>query len=351
MALTQKQIEQIKDELITCKRPLFFFHDDPDGVACFLLFYKIVGEGKGVIIKTTPRIDEKFIHKVDEYQPDKIFILDIAMVEQEFLDAVKVPVIWVDHHAPQQRQKVKYFNPRVANIEDNFPASYICWQVVKNDIPEDLWIAAIGSIGDWFMPDFADEFSEQYPDLLSQEVRNPDEALFNTKLGTLTKVFSFVLNGQAIDAMKCVKVLTRIKTPYEILDEESSAGKFIFHKYEMMNEIYQKLLKKALGRKVPEDVFHFIYSGSTSFTKDLANELLYRNPNRIIVVGRKKGDEIKMSIRSGMGPIPEVLEKSLIGVEGFGGGHEYACGAVVKEKDFKKFLANLKKEFFGDKVK
>lgn len=349
MALTQKQTEQIKDELITCKRPLFFFHDDPDGVSCFLLFYKIVGDGKGVIIKTTPRIDERFIHKVEEYQPDKIFILDIAMVEQEFLDAVKVPVIWIDHHAPQKRQKVKYFNPRVANIEDNLPASHVCWQAVKDDIPEDLWIAAIGSIGDWFMPDFAPEFFEKYPDLLSSEIKNPDEALFNTKLGVLTKVFSFVLNGKATDAMKCVKVLTRIKSPYEILNEETSAGKFIFHKYESMNEIYQKLLKKALAKKVPDDIFYFIYSGATSFTKDLANEVLYRYPERIIVIGRKKGDEIKMSIRSGLGPIPPVLEKSLVGLEGYGGGHEYACGAVVKEKDFKKFRSNLKKEFFGEK--
>ena len=50
-----------------------------------------------------------------------------------------------------------------------------------------------------------------------------------------------------------------------------------------------------------------------------------------------------MSIRSPK-LLPAALSKSLEGIEGYGGGHEYACGAAVKKKDFKMFIDNLKRE-------
>ena len=41
--------------------------------------------------------------------------------------------------------------------------------------------------------------------------------------------------------------------------------------------------------------------------------------------------------------IPPILEKSFAGLEGYGGGHEYACGASIKERDFKEFIERMKK--------
>ena len=95
--LPEKQINEIREELQNCKRPLFFFDDDPDGLSSFLLLYRYVREGSGVVIKTIPNIDNKFLRKVEEYQPDKIFVLDVAKIEQDFIDTVKIPIIWIDH--------------------------------------------------------------------------------------------------------------------------------------------------------------------------------------------------------------------------------------------------------------
>ena len=53
---------------------------------------------------------------------------------------------------------------------------------------------------------------------------------------------------------------------------------------------------------------------------------------------------MKISIRSKSVIIPPILEKALEGVEGFGGGHEYACGANVKKKDFDRFIESFKKQ-------
>jgi len=337
--LSDKQIEEIKEELDNCKKPLFFFHDDADGLCSFLLLYRQIREGKGIIVKSIPKLDEKFARKAAEYGPDKIFVLDIAMVEQEFIDNAKAPVVWIDHHQPLERQNVKYFNPRIAKKSVNAPATYICYQINKKD----MWIAMCGCIGDWFIPDFFDEFKKRYPDLLNGDAKSPGEVLFTTKLGELVKIMSFVLKGRTSDAINCVKIMTRIENPYEILNKETSRGRYIHKRYEKINLEYEKLLKEALETKADDALFVYSYSGSRmSFTGDIANELLYRIPDKTIVVAREKDDEMRMSLRSNK-KLPPIIEKALEGIEGYGGGHEYACGACVKKKNFKEFLDRIKR--------
>src|SRR3989344_3878922 len=156
MALSKTQIAQIRDNLDNCKKPLFFFDDDQDGLCSFLQLYRYKKEGKGIIVKTTPKLGTIFVNKVQEFQPDKIFILDLAVVDQDFLDEMKVPVIWIDHHGPFNRDNVKYFNPRISSWEDNHPTSFMCHQVVE----QDLWIATVGCVADWFIPPFINDFKK-----------------------------------------------------------------------------------------------------------------------------------------------------------------------------------------------
>ena len=110
MALSKKQVAELREHLDNCKNPLFFFDDDQDGLSAFLLLYRYKREGHGIVVKTSSKLGTVFSNKVKEYNPDKVFILDIAEVAQEFIDAIKVPVVWVDHHGPFQRENVKYFN-------------------------------------------------------------------------------------------------------------------------------------------------------------------------------------------------------------------------------------------------
>ena len=244
MALTEKQYEDIRRELDECKNPLFFFDDDPDGLSAFLLLYRYKKEGHGVVVKTHPKLDIRSIQKVHEYGPDKIFVLDVALVEQEFIDNTKTPVIWVDHHGPYERRNVKYYNPRIAKKEDNVPTTCMCYNVVK----QDLWIAMVGCTADYYMPDFFSEFRKEYPDLIGDE-KNVDDIYFNTKLGELIKAFSFILKGKTSDVVKYIKTLTRIESPYEILNQETARGKFIFKKYEKVNKMYENLLVREVLRR------------------------------------------------------------------------------------------------------
>ncbi len=339
--LGDKEIKQIREELDNCKNPLFFFHDDPDGLCSFLLFYRYIREGHGIVFKAKPGLGTMFLRKVKEYMPDKIFILDIPLVDQEFIDGAGVPVIWIDHHGPYERNNVKYFNPRVKDKSDGTPVTRICYEVVK----QDMWIAAVGCIGDWFVPDFFDEFKKKYKGFVDEGLKEPGEIYFESKLGKLVRVFSYILKGKTGDAIKCFKIMTRINEPDEILEQKSSKGKFIYKKFDKINKEYVELLKDAVKDADKGKILVYIYDKDRmSFTGDLSNELIHRYPDKIVIVGREKSGEIRMSLRSTKEVLPPVIEKALIGIEGYGGGHEHACGANVKKEDFDRFVDSIREQ-------
>lgn len=340
--LKPKECKQLKEAIDFCKKPLVIFDGDPDGSSSFIQFYQYKKEGKGLIIKTTPHITESFVRKVVEYGPDAIFIFDIALVDQDFIDQVKVPVYWLDHHEPQDRNKVHYFNPR-KHGETTCP-SIVLYEILK----QNLWIAAVGAIGDWQMPPFMEKFRKQYPSYVEKKYKLPEDILFSTKLGKLISIISFNLKGSPNDAMSSIKVLIRIEHPDEIMEQSTPKGKYIYKKFEKMNEFYDQQLQKAVKLAKKEDPFLvFSYShGKFSITKELSNELCYKFPKKIIIVARQKEDKYRMSLRAGR-QAPQIniaLEKAFVGIQGYGGGHERACGASVAKEDFNQFVTNLRHE-------
>ncbi|HLC33246.1 MAG TPA: DHH family phosphoesterase [Candidatus Nanoarchaeia archaeon] len=342
--LTETEAKRVKEELKSCARPLFFFHDDPDGLASFLLCYRFIREGRGLPVKAYPRITIESARKIEEYGADKVFILDVAMVDQEFIDAAKVPVVWIDHHAPLERENVLYFNPQRRGV--NVPTPALIWQAIKDERPEDLWIAVTGSIGDWYFPPFAKEYQEKNADLLPIECTTVQEALFNTTLGKLVKTFSFILKGHMTSVMQNIKALTRLEDPREILYQTTSRGGFLWRKYVAVNEDYEKLLEAAKKHVTSDKLFLFIYQDDKlSLTKDLANELLYLLKDKIIILGRERQGEMRCSLRAPENVLlSKALERALVGIQGYGGGHEQACGAAIKKEDFETFLGNFRRE-------
>lgn len=340
MGLSEKQIAEIKNELDTARNPVFIFDDDADGVCSFLLFYRYIKEGKGIVAKASSVIDHSFVRTVEGYDADKIFILDKPDVSQEFIDAFRIPIIWIDHHDIKSRNNVKYYNPKQNNPNLNFPTTYCCYQVVKDDI----WIAMAGCIGDWHMPDFKAEFLEKYPELLSHEIKEASEALFNSQIGLLTKIIWFNLHGKAEDYKKSIRILTRIDDPHEILEQNSPKGKFIYKRFQQINHEYELTLNQIKVDQKDKLLF-FKYNGNPkiSFSAFLSNELLVKYPEKLIIIAREKDGEYKCSLRSGKILVAPILEKSLVGIHGTGGGHPYACGAVIRSLDFEKFIENIRK--------
>ena len=145
---------------------------------------------------------------------------------------------------------------------------------------------------------------------------------------------------------KSIKILTRIESPDEILKQTTPRGKLIWKKYQLINRTYEEMLVTISKTATMDKLFVYTYThDQLSLTKDLANELLYRFPDKLIVLGREKEGEMRCSLRSGpQWNIAKALEKALVGIQGYGGGHEQACGAGIKKEDFARFLQNLRRE-------
>ena len=91
--ISEEKLNKFREKLISCERPLFLFDDDPDGLSSFLILYKMVQCGTGWPIKGAI-IDVNLAKKVINYAPDLIVVLDKAEIDQDFIDEVKIPIIW-----------------------------------------------------------------------------------------------------------------------------------------------------------------------------------------------------------------------------------------------------------------
>ena len=341
MLVIMLDFKALKKEIKASERPLFFFDDDPDGLSSFLLLYRFLQKGKGIVIKATPRVGREFVSKVNNYNADSAFVLDLHTVDQDFIDGVKAKVVWIDHHSPLVRTNVSYYNPRLYDSSIYYPTSLICYNALKKDI----WIAGIGVIGDWLIPPFFNALKKKYPYLV-KNYTSIEDLHFKSKIGELIHTFSMILKGPSFKVMQCVKVLTRIDDPLEILEQKTSAGKFIYKNAEYYNRQFLEVMKETKNSyKKNDPLLVFLYSDNqTSFTPDIAKNLLAAHPDKIVIVGREKSGEVKMSFRSKEKQIAEPIKKALKGIDGYGGGHELSCGGNVKKPDFERFLENLRME-------
>ena len=98
--LTPSQVHFLQEELKNSKNPLFFHDDDADGLCSFLLLYRIHREGRNSLVKQGPALTAAHLRKVAELNPDKIFVLDVPIIEEEFIAGAKRPIFWIDHHHP-----------------------------------------------------------------------------------------------------------------------------------------------------------------------------------------------------------------------------------------------------------
>lgn len=339
--LTKKQKDEIKEALLSSERPLFFFHDDADGVASFLQFYKQVKRGKGVIVKSTPLVDERFIPTANNFSPDKIFILDLALVSQDFIDSMNVPIYWLDHHDITTTKGTKYYNPKQNKKDDNTCIAKLSYDIFK----ENFWISAVGTIGDWQLPKTVKtKILKEMPELFDKSIDTPEKALFESKLGKVVKILSFVLKGQMKEVHEAIRVLTRINSAQELLDESTPQAKFLMKRYKMIDCEYERLLNDAIGKADDGPLLVYTYAEhKISLSGELSNQLLYKFPEKVIIIARHHNGEMKVSFRSGKNiKVKEILEKAMVGINGRAGGHPNACGGLIKDTDWDQLISNIK---------
>lgn len=341
--LTKKQVREIREHLEKAQNPIFFFDNDADGLCSFLLLRRFLGRGKGVAIKSYPEMNKEYARKVNELNADYIFILDKPIVSKDFFEEVKkfnIPLVWIDHHEVQVEipDFIYYYNSAITG-KKNEPVTYLCYKIT--DKKEDLWLAVIGCISDRFIPGFYKDFVKLYPDL-SVRAKDAFDILYKSQAGSIAKIFGFALKDTVSNVVSMIKFLIAVKSPYEILDE-NSRNKSMHYRFKKIYQKYDKLIKKAKLLADDNKSLFFQYAGDMSLSADLANELSYLYPEKIIIVVRVIGTKASISMRGKK--IRELFLKAIQGLEGaVGGGHENAVGGSIRVDDIEKFRENLVRE-------
>src|SRR3989339_645488 len=331
--LTSEQILEIREHLETAQNPIFFFDNDPDGLCSFLILQRFIERGKGIPIKSFPKLIDDYFRKVVEFNADYIFILDKAEVSDKFWEKVKevtIPVVWIDHHA------FKFEDiPDFVNYYNSFDA--------KNN--DSVWFGVAGCIADKFVLEFYNDFMKKYSDL-GIKSNEAFETCYKSEIGKIAKFFTFGLKDRTTNVINMLKFLMSVHSPYEVLSENSK-NSAMHKRFREIDEKYQRLIERA--KEIGNDegkLLYFQYGGDLSISSDLSNEVSFLFPDKIIVIAYVSGYKANISGRGKN--IRKVILEIIGGLEGAtGGGHQDAVGAQVQIEDLEFFKKELKEKVEG----
>ncbi len=343
--LSKKQVEEIREHLERAQNPIFFFDNDCDGLCSFLLLERFIGRGRGVAAKTFPNLDVGLFRRVKELSADYIFILDKPNVSEEFFNEARennIPVVWIDHHETITKipSEIFYYNSFYSKDKKGEPVTALCYDISRKK--EDLWIAVIGCISDSFMLKDYNKFLKEFSDF-GIKTKEPFEVLYNSLIGKIARMLDAGLMDTTTNVVNMLKFLMKAKFPSEILEENSKTSA-MHEKFDFLEKKRKKLVDKAVVEMdEKKDYIFFEYSGDTSMSADLSNELYYLFPKKFIVVVYTKGAKANISVRG-----KNVKEKILNSISNLsfatGGGHTNAAGAQISVDEIEKFKEEFLKE-------
>jgi single-stranded DNA-specific DHH superfamily exonuclease len=339
--LKTEELGKIREFLEQSQNPIFLFDNDVDGLCSFLIFRRALDRGRGVPIKSFPKLTDQYVRKVEEFGSDAVVILDKAEVSEEFIDAVNelgVPIMWIDHHKSESAEALKSKVDFYSSYPSGEPTTYIAQNIFNRK--EDLWLALVGCIGDVYSPSFGKQVEEGYPELFNSKL-DAFDALHATEIGKLVRMLNFGMMDTTTNVINIVKYMFNIKSPYDLI-EENPRTKQLHKRYAELNDIYERQVKKALEEMdEKDDVLLFSYAGHISMSSEIANKLYYLYPKKTIIVCFKKPEKINVSIRGeGALKLTQRITKKIEGA--MGGGHEVATGAMVPVDKWEEFVELIK---------
>lgn len=340
--LTEIQLEEIREHLEKAQNPLFFFDNDPDGLCSFLILQRYIGRGKGVALRGVPGLSRSSFRKVNELNPDYIFLLDRSHIDEDFLELANeanIPIVCIDHHDVPKPNIKAYYNTFDVSKKIE-PTCYLSYKVTKRK--EDLWLATIGSIADCFLPeDLLLEFKKQYPELIDKSYKTAFDIRFNTSLRKIIDILAYGLLDKTSNVVSMLKYLMKAKGPHDVLEETPRTKSFL-SRYELINQKVQTIVQKA-EKEIDKDkkLLFFTYGGDMSVSQQVSDELSYKYPDLVIVISFIKGNSAKFSLR-GKVDVRQIVLNSIKNIEGaMGGGHEHSSGAQILADQVPEFKKNI----------
>jgi hypothetical protein len=309
------------------------------------LLRRFINRGVGVVIKSSSSLTENYFIKVEKFKSDCIFVLDKPSIDEGFLKLAEeknLTVIHIDHHPPEPENKrgKYYYNPMLIS-NTNEPVSDICYRISARK--EDLWIAVAGCISDAQIPDFINELENRNPELIKCKYKSAFDILYNSEIGKIIILMSFGLRDNVKNVESMINFFVNSKNSAEVFEDNEKTSSFL-RRFEHIKKKYDLLIHEARN-SFERNILFFSYSGEIGLNRDMANELMYFYPNKIIVVVFIRNFRANISLRWSKGDIRKPALEAIKDIDGAtGGGHEHAPGVQMLAEDVSKFKENLFRE-------
>ncbi len=338
--LSKKQSKELREHLERAQNPFFLYDNDADGLCSFLLLRRWLGRGIGVAVRSYPELHAGYAQKAQAAGADAVFVLDKPVLSKAFVAAIAaahLPLIWIDHHTVPGQEfeytNLHIYNPaRAKRNKSGEPVTQLVYELIGTS--KDNWIALMGCIADHYLPSWAEMFAKEYPEYWGAGIKQPFDAYYMTEIGRLAQALNFGLKNATSQVVALQNYLLTCTHPGAVLAEVPSTVFFRKH-YQFLRKKYLSLLEKA-EQQLKGNLLFFMYAGEISMSADLANELCYKHPGKVIAVAYQRGGIVTISLRGRQ--VKRILEKILPLFPGAsGGGHDDAVGARIRAEDLRRF--------------
>ncbi len=313
-------------------RILIVFHRDADGLCSAVVARKALeraGLKPDIMVTHLEKTAE--LESVAKSKYGAVIFLDLALdhLGGNFWNE-RQKVLIVDHHPfhkDMNSANVVHFNSHFFS-EGYLPASYLTYKIFSEiaKIKDIEWVSVLGTIADYGYDDCRD--------LLDKYISVKEKGeMFGTKYGKAAAM----VNGASFffGFEKMAEILLSAKNVDEFM-ENKKIGEY----YEKFNKEIEMLKKEFwnVAEKVEKVYFAHIESKIERIQSSVLTQLARENPEKVLVIYHKDGENIKLSGRAQYGyDLGTIFMKAAEFASGSGGGHKPAAGAMIPASSIEKF--------------
>ncbi len=344
------------------KKVIVVSHDDSDGSCSASLLIRLLRKIESRVnvsyfsTRGSPSISEGLMKDIIAKRPEVVITCDFAGdidKAAQILAQEDIRCLMIDHHIVSDYkfpEDTIYINPLLSG--KTMPCAAFIYDICNQifDFKDNLWIAGVGTIEDFGASDRKDIIEacmKQYPELFEKKDMD-NSKLFDTTFGLVGKILSSAPSWDSYKGSALVtKVLLDVNSPRDFLGLENKNVRMMFEKYQIIEKDIRNAVRQFEDESLVSGALrHHIMSFEYPIKSKVSTIVSAKKEhyNEVIAVIEEKTNTYSMSLRNQSGDfdLNGIVRESLEGLEGTGGGHKKAAGAVVVKKDFDVFMGRLK---------
>jgi single-stranded DNA-specific DHH superfamily exonuclease len=343
------------------KRGVVIIHDDdPDGICSAVLLskccLKVTSENPAIhSTEYGQSLTPKLLRMLRRDEAQAVIFTDVPAIPHNLLSeaAEEAEILILDHHYPDDYQKVVYANPRLLKASAYLPSSYLAFHVaIGLGLPQELcWIAGIGVLSDHGVENCKPLFTlirSEFPELVGKAKLEDASLMDLAPMGLLTKtISSAIVASRRQGAQVAFKTLNSAETYRDILEGSSSEARRLREWNQIVEDEFQNITRDVRRNVVRRggNVVVYRFQSRLRIKSLVANYLPRLFKDEIVLVIQKDGKYTHVSLRRGdriRTDLRSLVQEGIKEIpDASGGGHPEASAARLPSEWVDQFMDRI----------